>query len=167
MTSIVALEGKPLRFRQKSIWKKIYELTDADVLVGTLSFPGVFSDRSIVEHGEGKWMFETKGVFHPVAMVRAADIKKPITTISLKQTRGTFALKLPHYRTLRLTANIWKSEYVLKTSMNAPLCTMKTQQFPKFGCDVLIERNAQYIREYPWLPYLVLYIALLAQRKHS
>lgn len=167
MTSIAALEGKSLKFKQKSIWKKLYELTDGDLVVGTLSFPSLFSDRSIAEHGEGKWVFETKGFFRPVAIVSAADAKKPITTFSLKQTRGTYALKLPHYRTLRLTTNIWKSEYVLKTSMNATLCTMKTQQFPKFNCDVLIERNAQYVREYLWLPYLVLYIALLVQRKRS
>ncbi len=167
MTPFVGLKGTSARFIQKSIWKRNYELTEGDKTIGTLSFPSVFSDRSTIECAKGSWILDTKGVFNPVVTVRSAAMKRPLTTISLKQTRGTYTLKLPHYRTLRLTTNIWKSEFVLKTSMNAMLCTLKLQHFPKFGGDATIERDAEYIREYPWLVYLVVYIALLQQRRSA
>ncbi|HLA69748.1 MAG TPA: hypothetical protein VJN65_08590 [Bacteroidota bacterium] len=167
MKPLPVLDGATIKFIQKSIWKRHYEFAAGDTIIGTFSFPHVFSDQINIEHGEHRWVINTKGVFNPVAMVRMEDAKKPIATVSLKQTRGTYALKLPRYRTVRLTTNMWKSEYVLKTSMNATLFTLKLQQFPRFSGEFTVEKQAELLREYPWLVYLVAYIALLAQRKHG
>ena len=167
MIPFVALHAGSFTFVQKSIWHRRYELMEGEKTVGTLSFRRLLSDQTDVECVEGHWVFNTKGVFNPVAIISPPDAKKPLATISLKQSRGMFALKLPRYRTLRLTTNIWKSEYVLKTTMNATLCTLKIRQFPKFGGDLTVERDAEFLREYPWLTYLVAYVALLNQRRHS
>ena len=165
MTPLLALDGASIKFTQKSVWKRHYEFAVGDTIIGTLSFPHIFSDQIHVESGEQQWIMETKGVWSPVATVRLEDAKKPLATISLKQSRGTYTLKLPHYRTLRLTTNMWKSEYVLKTSMNATLCTLKLQQSLRLGGELVVEKQADLLGEYPWLVYLVAYIALLGQQK--
>jgi hypothetical protein len=167
MKPFLAIDGAPVLFTQKSIWKRHYELAQGDNVIGTLSFPRIFSDQVNIESGERQWVFATKGVWNPVATVRLPDEKKPLATVSLTPSRGIYTLKLPRYRTVKLSVNIWKSEYVLRTSMHSTLCTLKLQQFPRFSGEFVVEKQAELLHEYPWLVYLVAYIALLGQRKHG
>jgi len=152
---------------QPSVWKRSYELRDGEEIVGTMTFPSVFKTTLHAE-GEGVcWSIDQKGLFKPVVIVRACDEKKPISTIPLKQSKGTYVLKLPHYKSVRLKVNIWKSEFILTTTMNARLCKLKLKEFPRFGGEITLDPKAETIREYPWLLFLVIFISLTSRRNSS
>jgi len=156
-----------ITFAQRSVWKRQYELLDGETVLGTLSFPSIFSDQLKVESGERCWILEKKGILNIILTVRLPDAKKPMATIPLKLKRGMYTIKLPRYRSVRLLTNLLKSEYVLKTTMNTTLCTLKLQRGPRLTGDLVIEKKEEFLPEYPWLIYVVAYIALLGQRNSA
>jgi hypothetical protein len=172
-----------ITFAQRSVWKRQYELLEGETVLGRLSFPSIFSDvgwcsqeprllyalreKLKVESGERCWILEKKGILNINLTVRLPDAKKPIATIPLKLKRGMYTIKLPRYRSVRLVTNLMKSEYVLKTTMNTTLCTLKLQRGPRLTGDLVIEKKEDFLPEYPWLVYVVAYIALLGQRNSA
>ncbi len=153
-----------MTLQRPSVWKNRYELRAGEEIVATLGFPNVFNQELKVEENGECWVYRQKGIFKRVVLVRECSADKPFVTIPLEQSRGVYKLKLPHYRSVRLKVNIWKSEYILTTTMNAVLCTLKLNQFPRFTGDITVARDGEALNEHPWLLYLVLFVALTNQQ---
>lgn len=156
-----------LTFVQPSVWRRKYELHRGEQTIGTMVFPSLFKRELRVESGGMCWSLEWKGVFKPMVVVRRCDEKKNLAAIPLKRAKGIYLLKLPKYKSARLKVNIWKSEFVLTTTMNAMLCTLTLKQVPRFGGEIKLDPRAEMFRHFPWLLYLVVFISLMSRQNNA
>lgn len=165
MKSISSMIGHPLRWVRPSIFKQVYELRDGEECIATLKFPKVFSRLARPECGEGCWTLEQQGIWKPRILVKECDSEDPVATMTQKHFSRVTKFTLPKWRTIRITANIWRSAYSMTTDMGEPLVSLKVKHFAKYAADVELDRKGESVPELPWLLFLLWYLVIINQRR--
>ena len=165
MNRFAALTGVELQVRQPSIWKREFEMSNASGPVGTIVFPSLFRREAVASSDEGKWTLRERGLWKRKIEVLLPEKEKPLLSLEMRQFALMSKLKLPKYRMLRLTRNALRTSFRLTTTMNAEICSLNLQMFPKFkGKMVIDSRGAEY-EELPWLIFLVWFVSIIDQRR--
>jgi len=167
MTRFAALTGVELQVHQPSIWKREFEMSNESGPVGTIVFPSLFRREAVASSDEGKWTLRERGFWKRTIEVLLPEKEKPLLSFEMGQFALTTKLKLPKYRMLRLTRNLLRSSFRLTTTMNAEICSLDLQIFPKFKGKMVIDSRGGEYEELPWLVFLLWFVSIIDQRRRG
>lgn len=164
MKSIRSLAGTTMQCIQPSMWKLEFEIRAGEEVVGTIRFPSVLNRKAEAESADGRWIIEDKGIFRQKLFVSRADDQQPIAD-HVFTPFGQNVIRLSATRILRFKRDFWKREYSLTTDMNMPLLKLKEHLRLKGEFEIIVDRRAETTEEFPWLFFLVVYIAISNRRR--
>ncbi|MEX2115618.1 MAG: hypothetical protein WEB37_01925 [Bacteroidota bacterium] len=164
MKSLFSFAGRTIQCVQPSVWKLEYEVRSGDEVVGTIRFLQILSRRAEAESADGRWIIEDKGFFRQKLSVSRADDQKPVADYVFRAF-GQNTIRLSETRILRFKRDFWKREYSLTTDMNMPLLKLKEYVRFKGEFEIILDRRAETTEEFPWLFFLVVYIAISNRRR--
>jgi hypothetical protein len=162
MQSLTALSEQSLKWTQPKASKMEYELRSGDQIAATLRFRSSFGSFATAESADGCWTFKRVGFWQPKVTLRVCETDTDIATYVNNTWSGGGTLTLPDGRTLRVSTNMWTTQYEIKNESDTPLVRYKMSGLIHLSSEVEIQPAAMGLPELPWLVPLGWYLAILA-----
>lgn len=159
--------GKTLQFIQPSIWKRSFELRDANEVIGTLVYPKFFSVKAEVNILDTKLEFYEPKWWKNLVEARDANRTEPLISFKPALIKNQSELELPHGESLILKSNLFSTALEILDHHNVRLVLLKSKMSMRTKFDIQIEKRSEVLDKYPWVILLVIYIDINKRRRRS
>jgi len=159
--------GKTLHFVQPSIWKRAFELKDGEQVIGTLTYPKVFSIGVEVKIFDKKWEFYQPTWWKRLISIREAGKELPFASYKPLGFKKKTKLELPHGESVFLCSNFFKTTYEIQDRYESRLVLFKNKMSMKTKTEIQIEKRSELMDNYPWILLLMLYVELNSKKRRS
>lgn len=125
--------SKTLHIEQQGIIKNSLNISEGDVVIGTLSFTGMIHPKAKAEMGGRQWIFEKKGFFRNRILIKGPDSDEIIATYhpEMLRTRGLLYLARDNKKYRYKSTSMWKSHYAWVDNSGKDLISYKMGGFLK------------------------------------
>ncbi|HJQ09124.1 MAG TPA: hypothetical protein VJ836_06615 [Candidatus Saccharimonadales bacterium] len=125
--------SKILHIEQQGIIKNGLDISEGDVVIGTLSSTGMIHPKAKAEMNGRQWMFEKKGFFRNKIFIKSLDSDEVIATYhpEMLRTRGSLYLTKDNKEYRYKSTNMWKSHYAWTDNNGKDLISYKIGGFLK------------------------------------
>jgi hypothetical protein len=161
--------GSPLSWSQPKALQRIFELRDADRLLGTLSFLKSFGSLAEASMATGDWTFKRVGYFRPRVTVRRRGLE---TDLAVYEPKGWGSEGELHFAGGRIyawkPANLWATKFNFVDNASKTLVAFRpgaeeSKWSDLFKCQALVEidPSASRLEELPLLVSVGWYLMIL------
>jgi len=159
--------GKTLNFIQPSIWKRTFELRDGNEIIGTLTYPKIFSVRADANIFDTKWEFYEPKWWKNLVEVREPGKSLPLASFKPALIKNKEKLELPHGESLNLHSNLFSTTLEILDKYDARLVSLKRKMNVKTTYEILIEKRSETLDKNPWALLLIIYVEINKNRRRS
>ncbi len=164
MKSISILPGNDLILMQPSVFKRIFNLKNAEEVIGVMDYPRFFSTDTVVEIFGEKYEMKQPSIWRSEVLVYKSGQSYPLAKYEANFWRTRGVLTLPRGEKLYFKYGMFKRACEISTASGELLILFKNTFAFKDKNIVEIHKASPVIDENPWIIFLGWYIILQHKR---
>jgi hypothetical protein len=164
MKTLSQHSAEKIQLVQPSIWKRIYHLRTADIVLLTMTYPKLFSSVAIVEGFGEAWEFRKPSWWRSNLEIKKQHNQLPFAKFVVGKWRKGGMFELPNGERIEYVYEIWKNRNELFSQQKIKLISIQRKSLLKSALNVTIERESELIDKNPWI-IMVVYYQMLERRQ--
>lgn len=156
--------GQSISIKQKSFWKREYEMCSDSELIGELKYPKFFSERVECKISNDTFEFKRPHIFSDKIEIRKSGYQLPIAKLQSNFFASKGIIELPRGVKIKMKFGAFNNKAEIYIGENDLIAIMKNKFSFKEKSDIMIEKRTEILDEYPWIILLAFYFLLLKRR---
>lgn len=149
--------GQELEIVNKHIFKSFFDLNANGVPILSIRNTDFWGHRHEIAGFEKVWELSKPSVWKSTLEVREKDSSTVIATFESSAFGKTNTITLPRGEKLLVAMHVWKSMYELQNELGTKIVLFKNKNWFSSNIIVSIEKKAEVLDKYPFLPMLVFF----------
>ncbi len=159
------LAGKTLIITQPSIWKRNYELSYEEEVLGRITVSGFFGSHIMVNFTGDEWELYYPRFWKTGINIREKGKENSFANYYQKFFSKEGTIFLPKGQRLKIKFGIFKQHYGIYTTSGICLANMNDKIGFKSKTMITIENSSEFLDKYPWA--IILAWHLIMKRKQA
>jgi hypothetical protein len=149
--------GKTLVLKQPSALKRYFELFSEDEVIGSITFPKMFSFNADVKIFDTMWQIKNESIWKKKFGIYKYGYELP-SSVYTGKLLGKGSVKLDKGVLLLFKFDIVKNSSVITTESDKILISARKKTALKTGITININTESQLLDNNPWLVMLLCYL---------